>query len=159
MTIVKATYLETIKLIERLHRQFLEVIKSELDKRAVEDINAVQSLIIFNITEKEVSMGDLTEHGYYLGSNVSYNAQKLHKSGYINFHRSRCDKRSIKVSLTYKGQQFKKIMDGFIDTHIKKMQHTELSIEEINNTNERLKQLELFWNNLLKYDQFIAKYG
>lgn len=156
---MKASYLESIKLIEQLHRQFLEVIKAELDKRAVEDINAVQSLILFNIAEDEVTMSELTSHGYYLGSNVSYNAQKLHQSGYIDLHRSRQDKRSIKVTLTYKGQQFKKIMDGFIDAHMKKLQQFELTPEDLNHTNEGLKKLESFWNDLLRYNQTISKCG
>jgi DNA-binding MarR family transcriptional regulator len=154
---MKASYLESIKLIEQLHRQFLEVIKAELDKRAVEDINAVQSLILFNIANDEVSMGELIIHGYYLGSNVSYNAKKLHQLGYIDFHRSRQDKRSIKVTLTYKGQQFKKIMDGFMDTHLKKLKHIGITSEEIMNANKGLKKLEKLWDDLLNYSQTISK--
>ena len=36
---MKQVYLETILLIERLHRRFLDVVKSELDRLKVEDIN------------------------------------------------------------------------------------------------------------------------
>lgn len=156
---MKISYLESIKLLEQLHRQFLEVVKTELDKRAVEDINAVQSLILFNMANDEVTMGELTIHGYYLGSNVSYNAKKLQQSGYIDFHRSYQDKRSIKVSLTYKGQQFKKILDGIFDLHAQKLQHFGLTQKEINNTNAGLKKLEEFWNDFLNCPQAISKCG
>src|SRR3546814_15068283 len=74
---VKREYLEAIKLIERLHRQFLEVVKTELDRISVEDINNIQALILFNIGEEELTVGELTHRGYYLGSNVSYNVRKL----------------------------------------------------------------------------------
>ena len=42
-------YLEAIRLIERLHRQFLEVVKADLDGRGIVDINNIQALILFNI--------------------------------------------------------------------------------------------------------------
>ncbi len=38
---MKDVYFETIRLIERLHRQFLEVVKGELDRIGVEDINNI----------------------------------------------------------------------------------------------------------------------
>ena len=38
---VKADYLQSIHLIERLHRQFLEVVKSELDRHGMRDINNI----------------------------------------------------------------------------------------------------------------------
>ena len=46
---MEQTYLEIIGTIERLHRQFLEVVKHELDRMGVEDINNIQTLILFNI--------------------------------------------------------------------------------------------------------------
>jgi DNA-binding MarR family transcriptional regulator len=74
---VKEQYLITIRLIERLHRRFLDVIKAELDRLGIEDINNVQTLILFNINEEQLTVGELTVRGYYLGSNVSYNVKKL----------------------------------------------------------------------------------
>ena len=74
---MKNAYLETIRLIERLHRQFLEVVKTELDRLGVKDINNVQSLILTNIGTDQLTVGELTDRGYYLGSNVSYNVKKM----------------------------------------------------------------------------------
>jgi hypothetical protein len=42
-------YLEVISLIERLHRQFLEVVKLELDRLRVHDLNNVQALMLYNM--------------------------------------------------------------------------------------------------------------
>jgi hypothetical protein len=39
---MKAEYLEVISLIEHLHRQFLELVKLELDAMGIRDINNVR---------------------------------------------------------------------------------------------------------------------
>ena len=46
---MKESYCETIRLIERLHRQFLEVMKVEFDRTGVVDTNNIQALILSNI--------------------------------------------------------------------------------------------------------------
>jgi DNA-binding MarR family transcriptional regulator len=100
---VKDAYLQIIALIERLHREFLEVVKAELDRRAIRDLNNVQAMILFNIGEEELSVGELTIRGCYLGSNVSYNLKKLTENGYIEQTRSPHDRRSVTVRLSEKG--------------------------------------------------------
>jgi len=80
---VKTDYLQSIHLIERLHRQFLEVVKNELDRHGMQDINNIQAVILYNIGEDELTVGELTNRGYYLGSNVSYNVKKLVENGYL----------------------------------------------------------------------------
>jgi len=64
-------YLEVISLIERLHRHFLEVVKLELDGLRIDDINInnVQGVMLFNIGDAEMTVGELTLRGCYLGSN------------------------------------------------------------------------------------------
>ena len=57
---MKQSYLETIRLIERLHRRFLDVIKTELDRLGIEDINNVQTLILSNISNEQLTVGELT---------------------------------------------------------------------------------------------------
>ena len=94
---MKQSYLETIRLIERLHRRFLDVIKTELDRLGIEDINNVQTLILSNISNEQLTVGELTARGYYLGSNVSYNVKKLVENGYLNQERSPHDRRMTRV--------------------------------------------------------------
>src|ERR1700736_3824147 len=100
-----ATYLDVILLIERLHRQFLEVISLELDSFGIYDINNVQALMLFNIGDAEMTIGELTTRGAYLGSNVSYNVKKLVENGYLLQERSLHDRRSLHVQLTTKGRR------------------------------------------------------
>src|SRR5690606_31907165 len=92
---IRSLYLESLHLVERLHRRLLDVIKDEFDRQGRDDINAVQALLLFNIGNSELSAGELRSRGYYLGSNVSYNVKKLVDLGFINHQRSRIDRRSV----------------------------------------------------------------
>lgn len=67
----KAAYLEALTYVERLHRRLLDVIKDELDRIHVSEINSVQALLLFNIGDAEMTAGELRTRGHYLGSNVS----------------------------------------------------------------------------------------
>ena len=83
-----AGYLETLAMLERLHRLFLDVIKDEFERLGILEINPVQALLLFNIAENEVTAGELKSRGYYQGSNVSYNLKKLVELGYMHHQRS-----------------------------------------------------------------------
>jgi hypothetical protein len=72
---MNSAYLDLISRVERLHRQFLEVIKLELDGMGVRDINNVQAMMLFNIGDEEMTVGELTLRGCYLGSAVVISAQ------------------------------------------------------------------------------------
>src|ERR1700687_6512754 len=100
-------YLEVISLVERLHRHFLEVVKLELDGLGIHDINNVQGLMLFNIGDTEMTVGELTTRGCYLGSNVSYNVKKMVENGYIVQERSVHDRRRIRVRLTTNGRNLR----------------------------------------------------
>ncbi len=102
---IRSLYLESLQLVERLHRRLLDVIKDEFERKGRSDINAIQALLLFNIGNAELTAGELRSRGYYLGSNVSYNLKKLVDLGFINHQRSRVDRRSVRVSLTDKGRE------------------------------------------------------
>ncbi len=74
--LLRPCYLESLNLVERLHRQLLDVIKDELDRRGERVVNSVQALLLFNIGDQELTAGELRTRGHYLGSNVSYNLKK-----------------------------------------------------------------------------------
>lgn len=90
-------YLESLSLVERLHRLLLDVIKDEFERVGVLEINAVQALLLYNIGDNEVTAGELKSRGYYQGSNVSYNLKKLVEMGYMHHQRSEIDRRSVRV--------------------------------------------------------------
>jgi len=86
-------YLEVVSLVEQLHRQFLEIVKLELDGLGIHDINNVQGMMLFNIGNAEMTVGELTQRGCYLGSNVSYNVKKMVENGYLTQARDRLEAR------------------------------------------------------------------
>ena len=106
-------YLEVISLIERLHRNFLEVVKLELEGLGIHDINNVQGMMLYNIGDAEMTVGELTLRGCYLGSNVSYNVKKMVENGYLVQERSLHDRRSIRVRLTEKGTTLRDQVSGY----------------------------------------------
>ncbi|MBI3418992.1 MAG: winged helix DNA-binding protein [Proteobacteria bacterium] len=148
---MRHAYLDTVLLIERLHRYYLEVIKIDLDKRNIQDINNVQALILYNIGEDEMTVGELTARGYYLGSNVSYNVKKMTENGYILQEKSPHDKRSIRVKLSEKGLTLHKMMKEQFQKQIGALASGNLSEQELGSMNDQLRKLERFWTNMMKY--------
>lgn len=138
-------YYEIVQLIERLHRRFLDVVKVELDRRGIQDINNVQTLILFNIGEDELTVGELTLRGYYLGSNVSYNLKKMVEYGYLHQERSIHDKRSVRVSLSNQGLELYQIIKELLQKHEDAIAKTDLTAERLEDCVASLKMLERFW--------------
>ncbi len=148
---MRHAYLDTVLLIERLHRYYLEVIKIDLDRRNIQDINNVQALILYNIGEDEMTVGELTARGYYLGSNVSYNVKKMTENGYILQEKSPHDKRSIRVKLSEKGLALHKHMKEQFNKQIASLQAGNISDNDLGTLNEHLRKMERFWTSLMKY--------
>ncbi len=138
-------YYESIQLIERLHRHFLDVLKVELDKKGVQDINNVQCMILYNVGKEEMTVGELTIRGYYLGSNVSYNVKKMVENGYLIQERSVHDKRSIRVRLSDKGIELCDMVSEMFTRHEGQIEGTEVTPERLKEMNQTLKMLERFW--------------
>ena len=118
-----AGYLESLSLVERLHRLLLDVIKDEFERVGVLEINAVQALLLFNIGDNEVTAGELKSRGYYQGSNVSYNLKKLVEMGYMHHQRCEIDRRSVRVRLTEKGRYIRDVVAELFSRHADGMEH------------------------------------
>jgi len=150
---MKPAYLETVRLIERLHRQFLEVVKTELDKLGVKDINNVQTLILANIGSDELTVGELTDRGYYLGSNVSYNVKKMVENGYLVQERSPYDRRAVQLRVSEKGLALAKQITALYDRHAASLAAGPLSRATLETTNATLRTLERFFAGHLAYGE------
>jgi DNA-binding MarR family transcriptional regulator len=149
---VRPHYLETLTLVERLHRRLLDVIKDEFDRKSRADINSVQALLLYNIGEKDLTAGELRTRGYYLGSNVSYNLKKLVEMGYLDHQRSRIDRRSVRIKLTQKGRDVREIVTSLYDKHVRTVEQVGgISREEFAGLNKALHRLERFWTDQILY--------
>lgn len=148
----KLAYLEGVTQIERLHRQLLDVIKDELDRTGLSDINSVQALLLFNVSDSELTAGELRTRGHYLGSNVSYNLKKLVETGYIHHQRSDLDRRSVRVRLTDKGRKVWALIDALYERHVNAVIEIGVASQaEIEAMNSVLRRLERFWSDQIRY--------
>jgi DNA-binding MarR family transcriptional regulator len=138
-------YLAVISLGERLHRHFLEVLKLELDGLGIHDINSVQGMMLFNIGDAEMTVGQLTLRGCYLGSNVSYNVKKMIENGYLAQERSVHDRRSIYIRLTDKGRILRDRLSGMHRRHIEMLGQTTITDSDLQGVVTTLRRLERFW--------------
>ena len=138
-------YLEAISLVERLHRQFLDVVKLELDGFGTHDINSGQAMMLFNIGDAEMTVGELTLRGCYLGSNVSYNVKKMVEAGYLGQKRSVHDRRSIHVRLTEKGRALRDRLIDMHRRHIEMLGQTTITDSDLQGVVTTLHRLERFW--------------
>lgn len=108
--------LELPQLLERMHRRFLDVVRIELTRIGVRDINPVQIMMLAAIgAQPDMAVRDLIERGYYLGSNVSYNIKNLSEGGYIERVSDEHDRRSARVRPTEKGKQVLSALQALSD--------------------------------------------
>ena len=149
---LKGRYLVSLKFIERLHRLLLDVIKDEFERLGRADVNSVQALLLYNVGDAELTAGELTSRGYYLGSNVSYNLKKLVDAGYINHQRSTTDRRSVRVRLTEKGQDVCRVVNDLYQRQLKSLQQVGgLASNDLETLNKALIRLERFWTDQIRY--------
>jgi DNA-binding MarR family transcriptional regulator len=149
---LKSRYIEALTLIERLHRRLLDVVKDEFDRAGDTEVNAVQALLLFNIGDAELTAGELKTRGHYQGSNVSYNLKKLVEAGYVRHERSNADKRSVRVSLTPRGQQIRNMVDQLYNRQMSSIAEVVgMSVEEFERLNKALSRLERFWTDQILY--------
>ena len=145
---MKEIYTQSILMIERLHRRFLDVVNTELERLKTDDINNVQALILYNINNDELTIGELTNRGYYLGSNVSYNVKKLVENGYLVQEKAPHDKRSVRIKLSEKGLTLCKRVDDLYQRNVDALSK-ETDANTLQNLNKFLEQLERFWTDYI----------
>lgn len=149
---VRALYLESLSLVERLHRRLLDVIKDEFDRKGRADVNAVQALLLYNIGDHDVTASELRTRGYYLGSNVSYNVKKLVELGYLTHQRSKVDRRSVRITLAPKGKEVHEIVAGLYEKHIRTVEQIGgITGHDFETLNHALMRLDRFWTDQIRY--------
>jgi DNA-binding MarR family transcriptional regulator len=148
---VTQSYFEIVQLIERLHRHFLDVLRSELRTLNIDDINAVQALLLSNIGNDDVVIRDLKDRGYYHGSNVSYNIKKLQENGYIEQERCTHDRRAIRIKMTQKGQDLCNSINALQTYLAETIDSLPKLAAKLEDTSDALSRLERVWTNYIRY--------
>ena len=147
-----STYKEALALVERLHRQLLDVVKDELDRNGHEELTPIQALLVYNIGENEWSAGELRAKGCYLGSNVSYNLKKLHDLKYVESKKSSHDKRQLKLRLTARGHSVRMQLEAMFTRQANTVSPVGgIESDALNTSNRTLGRLERFWSEQVKF--------
>jgi DNA-binding MarR family transcriptional regulator len=146
---VKPLYLESLTLVERLHRRLLDVIKDEFERRGRDDVNSVQALLLYNIGDAELSASELRTRGYYLGSNVSYNVKKMVENGYLENERSTHDRRSVRLRLSPKGLDLFGHVSDMFTRQIAALGDSAITEDGLKDVIKQLQVLEQFWTRQL----------
>jgi DNA-binding MarR family transcriptional regulator len=108
--------------------------------------------LLFNISDAELTAGELKTRGHYQGSNVSYNLKKLVEAGYVNHERSSADKRSVRISLTHKGREIRARVDAMYNRQLQAIEEVVgISAEEFERINKALTRLERYWTDQILY--------
>lgn len=148
---MKREYLELTRLIERLHRRFLDVLRVELGRMGIKELNAVQALLLSNIGAEEIAIRDLVERGYYQGSNVSYNIKKLTDMGFLEQERSKHDRRSVTVRLTPKAMEVVKRVHELEDANAANVEACGINPSDMASTTDTLRRIEQLWAEHIRY--------
>ena len=136
---------------EKSYKLFLDIVKLELDALGCADINCTQALILMNINENVVTIGEVLSRGYYTGSNASYNLRKMITNGYVNQTPSDYDKRASYLKLTPKGVALYEKLDSALQKHAKALEDNFKNKADVTKGLEFLKKLEHFWKERLAH--------
>lgn len=146
---MKEKYINIVMMTERLHRLFLDVVKKEIDRQKILDINSVQCLILYNIGDSKLSVSEISHRGYYLGSNVSYNLKKMVTNRYILQRPAPHDKRASQVMLSEKGKAIYAMIDTLITRQLSSLEGNQIGQADLAQADQLLRHLETFWSFLL----------
>ncbi|MGO4674401.1 MarR family winged helix-turn-helix transcriptional regulator [Bosea sp. 2YAB26] len=145
------TQLDLARLIDRVHRRFLDYLRLELTRLGVDDVSPSQVMVLLTIGTGEIAVRDLLDRGYYLGSNASYNLKQLVESGYLERGASPRDRRLARISLSPKGQLLVERLKQ-LDESNQFGPSQDLDVEpDMRTAYDTLRRLEQLWSDALRY--------
>ncbi len=142
-------YLGLTRAAERIHRRFLDVLRAELNRQGIRDLNTVQALLLANIGEQAVTLRELVDQGHYQASNVSYHLRKLEDLGYLSTSRSDYDRRTVTFRLTDKGAT---VIDRIADIEGSisgRLPDREIAADDLESAAATLRAVEQVWSEYL----------
>ncbi len=144
---------DLLRLLERLHRRYLDVVRIELERLGVARIAPVQGLMLLTIGEASLTLRDLVAQGYYLGANAASNMKALVEAGFVEtLDDSNGDRRQIKVRLTASGLALRDELRRVEAAHIGGLAFGTQAMEDLWSTYRTLRRLERTWADVIRSD-------
>lgn len=149
---VMPAYTNTILMLERLHRRLLDVVSDALSRAKIEDVNAVQAIMLYNIADQELTVSELRARDYYTGSNSSYNVKKLVEGGFLRYSKSRIDRRTAQISLGERGKVIYSLVAQAYQRHAATVEQLGgIQADDFAAINRSLARLDRFWGDQIQY--------
>ncbi|HYH37516.1 MAG TPA: MarR family transcriptional regulator [Azospirillum sp.] len=155
----KGVCYDLARIIESMNRRFQDVVRIELARIGVEDLSAVQVLMLMHIGNEELSVRDLLERGNYLGSNASYNLKHLVESGYVDRAACARDRRTARLKLSPQGLRLVEELRRLEAVRSEAMIRTDSDAQDFEATYRTLRRLERAWCDLIRYDSASLEWG
>ena len=147
-----AVYTDLGRVMESITRRFLDVLRMELARIGVTDLSPTQALMLLHIGGEELSVRDLLERGYYLGSNASYNLKHLVELGYVDRAASQRDRRAARLRLSERGLAACEALKRLETLRADSLLRSETDGADFETTYRTLRRLERAWTDLIRYD-------
>ena len=143
-------HLELVRCIERLHRRYLDLFRVDLMRIGADDLSPAQVMMLFTIGPDDLSVRDLIDRGYYLGSNASYNLKRLVEAGYVERSASPRDRRSARIRLSEKGRRLCELVRSVDEGYHRLVVRDDTELRELEVTFRTLRRIEHTWTDALR---------
>lgn len=140
------------RLLERLHRRFLDVVRIELIRLGQAQVSPVQALMVMTIGDGEMTARQLIDRGYYLGSNASGNLRALVETGHVERLDATLDRRVGRLRLTAAGLDLCRELRRVELAHLRDLSLTPSMAADLRATYRSLRRLERTWADVIRYD-------
>lgn len=105
------TFSNLLQVIEKIDHLRHLLVQEALDRADLSGVTSVQGYIVARIEDSDrVPAGDFYRRGLYLGSNVSYNLNKLIEANLLTKFQDKDDKRVFRVSITSAGKEVRRVV-------------------------------------------------
>ncbi|OYQ35644.1 MarR family transcriptional regulator [Niveispirillum lacus] len=145
-------YADIARVIDHMQRRLHDVVRVELGRIGVDDISPMQVLMLLNIGHDELTVRDLMERGYYLGSNASYNLKHLVEQGYVDRGASARDRRAARLRLSEKGEWLCAEIGKLEGRQSAQLLRSPADAQDLETTYRMLRRLERIWGDIVRYD-------
>src|SRR5690349_11645365 len=132
-------YLDVMSLVERLHWSFLQLIKLELERLGITDINAVQCARLFKMHDVETTITAMNLRG-----NVTYQIRKMVGAGYLSKEYQASDRRCAVIKLTDKARSLRAQLSRIHQRHAQSLTQTLITDSDLEAALITLRHLERF---------------
>jgi DNA-binding MarR family transcriptional regulator len=143
--------LDIPRMLERLHRHYMDILQSQLQYCGVGDLLPVQVFMLLDIDDDGIGLQQLINRGRYQRSNAFNHVKKLIDHGYLVQARSTHDRRAVRLSLTAKARELCQELRGHLRALDARFCASDAEHAAAHDALRTLGQLEQSWGEFLSY--------